>query len=344
MIEVSVIITVYNYQCDEKIEVVFKGWRQQTINTEVILCEQSVESNLQFVEMCKKYDVQYLHCKPDEINGEIKYNIGRVRNIAALCSRGKYLYFSDADIVVTNLNYLEILVKHAKIHDNVPLMRPFFRRLIECDTNKFCNSFLHDESRICFNAKEYFCNSEFDSNSETIKKLSCGERYRMINNVPYVSRKDYYDKVNSGLENVEKNFDCWQPAMHYGGLFCLFENFEKVGGYSEKYYNWGYEDIDLQWKFDEIVGIQIMDAAIKECSLIHFEHPSRRRNKQYIENTNTFKARKKIGQKRAIRDDINSNNSFIAAYMRNDKNEMSSLGVFDNIDKVRVKKCGRTIR
>lgn len=320
-IDVSIIITVYNYQCDKKIEAVFQSWKKQTANIELILCEQGLSINKEFFNICTKYSVKYIHCYPDIIEGKIAYNIGRVRNIAALFSKGIYLYFSDADVLVTNPNYLRNLLSFSYAHNDVPMIRPFARRLVIKDCESFCESYCKNIN-INMNNNDYFCYAEFDEQTVIIKRIKCDERYRLVHNILHVCSLDQYKNIQQeskfSTDNIEQFFGDWKTAMHYGGLFCSFNNFIKAVGYSEYYYNWGYEDTDIQWKLDEFTGIQLVDSAVKECSLIHFEHPIRCENSQYETNTKTFEQRKDLGQHKAIENDKNNKNSFMAAWLKND--------------------------
>lgn len=324
-IDVSVIITVYNYICNELIETVFMGWKRQNIELEIILCEQSMSIDRRFLELCMKYGVRYVHCLPDIIGGKTAYNIGRVRNIAALTSRGEYLYFSDADVLVTNPNYLKNLMFFSKSHYDTPLVRPFARRLAEEDCKEFCNAYC-DNMGVVLNENDYFCNAIFDMKLCMIKGLDGGERYKLINNILHVCKMDQYEMEVNMIKfnpNIMEEFSgYWKTAMHYGGLFCSFKNFINVRGYCEQYYNWGWEDTDIQWKLNEFTGIQIVDNSIKKCSLIHFEHKVRCQNEQYKMNTNIFNARKSIGPYKAREEDENNEESFIGAWINDDIEKM----------------------
>ncbi len=319
---VSVIITVYNYKYNISLEAVFKGWRQQTISTEIILCEQSIERDEKLAELCNRNHVRYIHCLPDLINGMVRYNIGRVRNIAALLSKCKYLYFNDADVLVYRKDYLEELINFSESNNKIPLMRPFSRRL-QSNYNEVFATCYCGNPEINFHEEKYFCKAIFNENSMSIDVIPEGERYRLMNNILHVcTASDLNKMIEQDAKYMEEFPDIWQTAMHYGGLFVSYDNFIKVCGYCEQYFNWGYEDIDIQWKLDAYTGIQFIDSAIRNCGVLHFEHNSRRQNEIYTLNNAVFERRKKAGQQKAVKGDTEKCDSFISAYLRQDKTTM----------------------
>lgn len=303
MSEISVILTVYGLEYNKYMDAVIKSILNQNVNPEVILCEQSLEPSTDFVELSSTYNIKYVHCKPDVIEQSIIYNIGKVRNIAAKNSLGNYLYFTDIDVIMTCNNFLEQLLNFSVKH-KTPLIRPFSRRLVIEDVNIFANDYCKG-ILIDFNNNDYFCYSKYLPDSKSIVPYKKHERYALINNILHVSK--FETKPSDFLDNqIEEFSDKWQTAMHFGGIFLSRKQFKNVGGFCELYYNWGCEDIDLQWKLDYSNGIQYADNAIQGCCLMHFEHILRCKNKMYKKNCQTFSARKRDGAIISIENDKNT--------------------------------------
>lgn len=301
--EVSLIMTVYNYKYNRNFEAVIKSLKSQSVELEIILCEQGIDKSEDFEKFCLKNGIKYLHTLPDIKKNDVFYNIGRVRNIAASVSEGKYLYFNDVDVLINNSNYFEKLIHYYKKINSLPLIRPHMRRLSERTSKLFLEDYLGGIP-ICFKEDNPMSLVDYDNETKTFSVVEGGEVSVLINNLMHVCERKYYSETTSYLFDPSKIYDfVWKTSFHCGGTFCSFEDFCNVAGFCENYHNWGMEDIDLQWKFNGFLGIQYIDAVVKESSIIHFEHKGRYNNEIYRKNREIFKERLKIGARQSIERD-----------------------------------------
>ena len=83
----------------------------------------------------------------------------------------------------------------------------------------------------------------------------------------------------------------------------LEADFEKIGGFSLDYYNWGNEDEDIIWKFLSRNDVVYLSETYPQLSVLHLEHPRTYNNQNLAINTQTYEARKKRGVDSIILED-----------------------------------------
>lgn len=316
--KVTVVVTIYNYKYTKQFESVLYSLSKQKIEKDIVLCEQSEEPSEVVMKLCTIYGIKYVNLPPEMKDGTSYYNIGRVRNIAALCSDSEYLYFTDADILFTDENYLANLVTYSENNFGLPCMRPKMRRLKEESHDAFSEDYLTDKV-IQYDERSPYCYSKYDKENAQIESLKYGERYKTVYNLVHVREAQ---KTMSNIEfkanKIEEFSEEWKTVVHFGGTLCRRKDFLEIGGYCEKYYNWGAEDIDFQWKLGESKGMQLIDYVIYDYSVIHYEHKTRCNNAMYSMNRDVFTERREHDIKETVKDDLASEDSFIASWIRGD--------------------------
>jgi hypothetical protein len=99
----------------------------------------------------------------------------------------------------------------------------------------------------------------------------------------------------------------WNDVVHIGGIFSRTQHVHDVGSYTDSYATWGYEDVDLQWKLDEIFGIEDVPQQNK-FEVIHLDHPKGYFSKEANErNRLAFERRQEEGVEKAILYDKGTN-------------------------------------
>lgn len=307
---VTIVVTVYNYEYTKEFESVLCSLSRQKIDKEIVLCEQSTEVSDVLLKLCEKYSIKYINIQPEIIGGECFYNIGRVRNVAALCSKSKYIYFTDADILIYDVYYLHKLISYSEKHMRVSCMRPKMRRLKKEFHPMFSRDYLAGVN-IDFNTCSPYCYSEYSEEKNKISPISCGELYRVMYNLVHVGEVNKSEKnIVFIAKNIEEFSNNWKTAIHFGGILCNRETFIEVGGYCEKYYNWGAEDVDFQWKVMENSGMQLIDYIINDCAILHFEHDSRCDNILYERNRGVCDKRRESSVDKIIASDLQEESFF----------------------------------
>ena len=90
----------------------------------------------------------------------------------------------------------------------------------------------------------------------------------------FTSLIEDYKKYIEERIGSEKEFNFWpvywNENRHCGSNFFRRSQFMDVGGYCEKFINWGCEDSDLQWKFRETYNLEFFPP---ELEVIHLDHP-----------------------------------------------------------------------
>lgn len=301
---VSVIFSVYGFKPGREIKVICDSIRHQSVPCEIILAEQSLHPNNDTIKFCNVNKIQYVHSLPN-INKDKTYtfNPGRARNAGLKRVVTKYIYFTDSDIFFEDKNYLKKLLSYVKTHPLTALIRPQIKRLSVKTTKKFLDDY---EKNITIKSSRFVQNCYIDYNQKinSFSPTYKYERYSLIHNILHVTPNSKF-KENRYNPNHFKEFQ-WSVLSHFGGLFCTKELFQSVGGYTEDYITWGMEDTDIQWKFDNYSGVQLIDNIIGHSALIHFEHQRRCQNNDYTYNYKVFEKRKKMPFTKVLKHDISN--------------------------------------
>ena len=290
MNKVSVVFSVYGFEPDIKVKSICNSIKKQSISCDIILAEQSIKENQNTIRFCEENQIKYTHSVPNILaNGNFLFNPGRARNACLKALNTEYIYFSDCDIYFEDTCYLEKLLNYSINHPDIALIRPKIKRLSAESIHDFINH--HQPCSYQLDMIEN-CYINYNKDEDTFSSSYPYERYSLIHNILHVSpSKEFQANIYNPLHFQEFQ---WSVLSHFGGLFCAQETFRNIGGYTEDYITWGMEDTDIQWKFDNYSGIQLIDNVIPKHSLIHLEHECRCKNDDYNQNYMTFEKRKKI--------------------------------------------------
>lgn len=300
--KLTIILSVYGYKKINNLYAVLKSIKMQSEKADIIISEQGKEKKSIFSQIALEFGTKYVLSYPDGNSDNYQYNIGKVRNIGAKASETDYIYFSDADIVFMDENYLKNIMKIMK-HD-IPLYRPQMHRLSE----QYVESFI-ERYKINTNIglpDNDICLVDFDKKENCLKPLMNGEISEIINGQLHVCSNDDYNKVilNNDFDYTKIEEFIWKPSFHYGGTILSRDNFEKVGGYCENYYQWGMEDEDLHTKLKYFYTVYRIEKYVKGKPLLHLEHSRNYNNDIYAKNRDCFNARVNDGIDSMVRKDI----------------------------------------
>lgn len=298
--KVSIIIALYGYKFIANLEPVIKSIQWQTVDTEVILSEQGKEEDLNIKRIANKMKVKYVFSQADYVNGQIYYNIGRVRNVGASIAEGEYLYFNDADVLMINKIFLESIIKESKKHNDASMCRPSIYRLSESTTPAFIRYYMKCAEMNLDITNRNACFVDYLNGK--LKADDQGEVFELIDDLPHVCTKYNYKKVinNKNFDYTKISEFIWTPTFHYGGSLFKQECFRAIGGYCELYYNWGLEDNDIHWKVQSAYKLCYIFEKMPELKLLHFEHKRNYNNATYVKNRKVFDQRVEEGVESAI--------------------------------------------
>lgn len=270
---------------------------QKYLIPQIIVSEESLESKLEGIE--KRFPVVHLYSKPErDSKSNYIYNPGKIRNRAISKVDSEFIYLNDADIVFTNPEYLSELLKEIKI--NEALIWPPTRRLIQEDVDQFVKivdrkGIMTAKNSLKFPNK-YVANLNGDKHELKVVTHKTGRIY-----TTEVSTFERY-KSDESMNGKEPTF--WHDIVHIGGIFTRTDMINSVGGYSNSYITWGYEDVDLQWKLNGIYSTRIIPK-VPKFEILHLDH-----QKDYfspecnLKNRQLFEIRQAKGVKKAIELDV----------------------------------------
>lgn len=283
--KVAVIIILYNRMPNEKLICCIEQLKKQTLQPQIIVCEQNDFNDESFEQYCLNNSVVHIKAKTDE---KWQGNMGYLKNLGIISAEADYLYFLDSDILLMVDNYLEQIVNFAIENDEIIFVHPKMLRLKgnqegmikDILNNKSINIFLN-------HINNCFC----DYNSDTgFLNFNYKEKYRFFNNLTHVSISSEEDK--------------WLLNFHSGGIFVKKSLIENLGGYSQVYYHWGMDDIDTQWKLNETYGARNIYEVFPDLYVIHFEHETLNEGIDHLKNRKIFNQRREEGLTEAINYDI----------------------------------------
>ena len=314
-IKVSVIISIYDYKEPQNLKAVIKSINKQTIDTEVIISEQGENKSSIYKDIAENLQAKYILTKPEYKDGKRYFNIGKVRNVGASIATGQYYYFNDADVLLFDNKYLENILTEMNNNCGIPLSRPSIYRLSRETSQIFIDQYLENDDLLYNVDDKEAC--LVDYHDGFIRTINGGEAHGRINDMPYVCTQYNYDNVvnNNDVDYTKIEEFIWSPTFHYGGTLCVKDVFWKIGGYCEKYYNWGLEDEDIHWKLKETTGLLFMYDILPEEKLMHFEHNRKYNNDIYDKNHQVFQERVSGGVKQAISNDTLNKETFVFKYL-----------------------------
>ena len=303
MKHITITYSIYgNFDYDRLKTSIISVLNQEEIVPHIIVAEENIESKVK--ELLKEFPIEHVFNQASNLNeGLIQYNPGKIRNLAVRKVETEFIYLSDADIIYCNKNYFKYLLDELKGEE--ALIWPPSRRLIKEDVDKFINltELLGIDEAV---KKLVFPNdylASFNYNVEHLKIVEHKENGR-IYTTSLSTFKEYLK--NENMKGLEPTF--WNDVVHIGGIFTKTEMMRKVGNYTNVYLTWGYEDMDLQWKLDELFSTRRLPCD-KNFEVIHLDHDKGYFSKEQNRiNRLLFEKRKKEGVEKAIKYDLMSQN------------------------------------
>lgn len=237
---------------------------QRDVDIEIIISEQGERSKLKSL-LGPGVKLVFQHYRPSPYLSD--FGPGRIRNLAVSASRGEFLYATDADIVFLNPYYLKSLLQRLHSNSCGALYRPPLRRLPREDFSEFRRRVFSIGIQGAIHSLN-FCQPFWATTDKRKKKFKIMSKH-----------ENRYQKTYTALPNApgqEKAPLSWREDRHTGGVLMRRHQFDFVGGYCEKFMNWGCEDSDLQWKLSEFFKLKLVTKE-QRFMVLHLDHP-----RQYI--------------------------------------------------------------
>ncbi len=262
---ISVIIPIYGDFDPKRLQVVVEASkRQKRINLEVVVSEQNLEP--QFEAVARKLEIIYAHTLPELREDKTPlFNTGLVRNEGVRVSSGDLLYLTDADIVFIDEEYLLHLTKLSN-GQNSTLTKPPMIRLLEASFEEFYWSVQH--RGITSALSQLDLTGYITSIGLTDYKLRTIQRKGKA----LTTSEALFEKFKADPSLRPLAPTLFYDTTHIGGIFVPRQRFDSVAGYCEKFYTWGYEDSDLQWKLEQIAPTEEIPFEVK-FKVLHLDHP-----------------------------------------------------------------------
>lgn len=263
--QISVVIPIYGDFDSKRLELVLKACKNQKgIDLEAVVSEQNLEP--QFEAVARKLEVTYVHTLPELAEDKTPlFNTGLVRNEGVQVSSGNFLYLTDADIVFIDKEYLLHLTRLSK-ESNFTLIKPPMVRLLKPSFEKFYWSVQHlgvTSALLQLDLSGYV--TYIGPNNSKLRIIQRKNRTLTIS-------EDFFEKfkADSSLRLLAPTL--FYDTAHIGGIFVPRQRFDSVVGYCERFYKWGYEDSDLQWKLAQIASIEEIPSQAR-FKVLHLDHP-----------------------------------------------------------------------
>ncbi len=295
--KVSVVYPIYGDFAVERLMASIKSALRQENEKEIIVSEQGPEPRF---EPGKIYDgeteIKYVFNKFTPSKEVSDYNTGKIRNDGVKRAEGKYVFSNDADIFMKSPEFLGNLVELKEKVGKV-LYRPPMRRIPEEEFEQVYQKIKEKGIDKTFEedldmSKQYLATlGTKEWALKTFKKDGQDFDYEKT----FTAFKKDFERYVNDPEMKGKEPMFWDETRYCGGIFFEREEFESVGGYCEKFINWGCEDSDLQYKFKEEYGIHLIPEEEK-YEVIHFDHP-----KGYF-SSDMWKRNEEIEEKRRSKD------------------------------------------
>lgn len=132
---------------------------------------------------------------------------------------------------------------------------------------------------------------------------------------------DYYKAwLNNFTDNTinEKHIKAYKNNyinIHGGGTIVHIDDFWKIGGYGESFFQWGCEDEDFHKKLSGVCICYKLGTIINQYNVLHLEHDLNWNNKMYLINNKLANNRKKLNVSDIVKIDLSMPNSFANAYI-----------------------------
>lgn len=231
--QLSVILSIYNGFDYERLQFAVQSLREQKgVDLEIVLAESNPKPS--FAARSKELGIGYVFAPSSAI-----VNPGRVRNLALALATGEFIYSTDADIVFPPRFMADILDLPPKVWIHPPK-----RRLPK-------DQLLHFQSRIQTQGLEATLVEL--RNDLYVASLTGPVQYKLSekDGRHYTCIQSDYKLWCSSTEMRQRAPTFWDSTRHRGGTLAPKMLWHEVGGYSEVYETWGFEDVDVQWKLQQ---------------------------------------------------------------------------------------------
>ena len=189
---ISVIIGVYNYKHFTNLYSVLDSITNQKNVKEIIISDNSKTETANIKKICKRFGVKYIFAKISPTGG----NIGLSRNMAAKMAKGKFLYFTDADVILYDKRYFIKLLNIINKNQKYILMQPSMYR-VKRGKEKLKSDFIQYKTKINFN---------FDG--------GCFYNYKNLNFIPVKEK----EKIEAYQDVFSSPTYIWDVAENMGNL------------------------------------------------------------------------------------------------------------------------------
>jgi len=272
--QLSVILSIYNAFDYQRLALAIQSLREQRgVEIQIVVAESNPKP--EFAERAKELGVHYAF----EPSGQIA-NPGRVRNLALAKAVGEFIYSTDADIIFPPSFMADVLSLPSQVWIHPPK-----RRLPK-------EQFLHFHARVEAQGLEAtlveLCGDPFVASFKEPIQYKLTEKEGRH----YTCILSDYTLWRSAPEMRQRAPVFWDSTCHRGGTLASKALWHEVGGYSEIYQTWGFEDVDAQWKLQQKCPLSHIPDE-ERFRTLHLDHDKSYFTPQHnTENQHKFETRK----------------------------------------------------
>jgi len=272
---VTVIITVFGAPDERALRTALKSIAlQRSIRIDPVIVEQVHESAPAYENLARSIGARHIVDAVPRDASDGRFIIARARNAGIAAALGRFIYFSDADVILADPTYLARLVELMRLHEDLVLVTPRNKHLLRETQAAACDHFLAEGSwdtggmeRIGHHALRWVGIDHAGAagpRPEIVEVALAG--------VPCIVRKPALDAYAAdpakwrGREPM-----IWNLIVHHGALMARKRHLDLVGGYAECFVGWGLEDDDMLWKLSELFLVASV-ARLPDVAVVHLEH------------------------------------------------------------------------
>ena len=267
-LKVSVVLCAYGSFDPKRLELSIESiFAQRGVDFEVVLVECNPLPSLR--DFGSREGISYCFIG-DTLLNEGRVNTGAIRNCGVAASSHPLLYLTDADIVMRQPDFLASVFELLGSSRGRALQRPPMRRLLIEFVQEFWRRYEDAGFASALDSLDYSQPHIATANGEhRPMKLVCpqaGGPHESWTTTPE-QYEEYLDKPHL-RRYVPLIFT---GTRHWGGIALTREQFESVGGYASSFFGWGNEDTDIQWKLEEVFGLEFLPVE-SQFEVLHLDH------------------------------------------------------------------------
>lgn len=265
----SVIVPVYgNVNVDHLEACLLSLKRQRGVSLEIVLAEQTFDTE-KYKSLAEKYAILYISDHLDENLSGRHFNSGRIRNVAIHKSNGQFVYASDSDILYYDPDYMAKIIRALCVSPYLVFEWPRMKHLVLEGQQGFYERF---KETLIWNqiVPDLVSHGEWmysykDCPPFQFREIEYSGRPMILREADF---KVYIHNPGASAGWEQR----WMLALrHDGAIAARRSQIDAVGGYAESFYQWGYEDYDLQWKLGELFCLVPLEN-YPEFEVIHLDH------------------------------------------------------------------------